>query len=116
MHGLISGNFKLVDSGRKTKDRKIIYNMPEWTYGFSTCIQLCGNQEVTARYISKYISKDFRKLFGNFYYAGGGIKRIPPTTYENVNYDAFEAKPYYVQELGVNFKFIEITEVPRHVT
>ncbi len=111
MHGLVSGNIKLVDSCKKTKDGKSIYNMPEWTYGFSTCILLDGDQEAIARYIAKYISKDFRKIFGNFYYAGGGVKRIPPATYKNVDYDAFEVNPYYVQELGVNFKYVTIKEV-----
>lgn len=110
MHGLISGDFRLVDSGKRTKDGKIIYNMPDWKYGFSTCMEITGDREATARYITKYISKAFRKIFGNFYYAGGRVKRRPPTTYVNVNYDDFDVKPFYVAELGINFKYVTIKE------
>lgn len=110
LHGLIDGNFTLSDSGIRTKDGKMISNMPDWKYGFSTCIEITGDKENTAKYITKYISKDFRKLFGNFYYAGGGIKRIPPTTYENVDYNELDIKPYYVRELGVNFKYYTVKE------
>jgi hypothetical protein len=110
IHGLISGDFELVDSGKKTKDCKTIFNMPQWLFGFSTCIEISGDKENTAKYMTKYISKDFRKIFGNFYYAGGGVRRIPPTTYENADYNAIDAKPYFVTELGINFKYYTVKE------
>lgn len=65
MHGLISGDIKLVDSGHRVGD-KAIYNMPQWKYGWSTAIPTYGKTEHIAKYITKYITKDFRKIFGNF--------------------------------------------------
>ena len=108
LHGLISGNIQLKDSGMKTKEGKTVYNLPEWNYGFSTCIELSGEKKFVSRYITKYISKDFKKIFGNFYYAGGKLLRRPPTTYTNADYDNIDAKGYEVNEIGVSFKYVEV--------
>ena len=105
MHGLMSGPLQLVDSGKKTNNGKTIYNLPEWRYGFSTCIELTGNPQFAAKYLTKYISKDFRKIFGNFYYAGGKIRRRPPTAYTNAPYEQINAPEYEVPEIGVKFKY-----------
>ena len=110
MHGLISGDFQLEASGLFTPDKRSIYNMPDWKYGFSTCIELNGDREKAANYISKYISKEFRKLFGNFYYAGGNVKRWPPTSYTNLDYDSIDAKPYRVPNSNVSIKYLTIRE------
>lgn len=65
IHGLVSGDLELVDSGKKYFD-KIIYNMPQWKYGWSTAVATNGDSESISRYITKYISKEFAKIFGNF--------------------------------------------------
>jgi hypothetical protein len=36
MHGLIRGDFDMIDSHRVTKRGQVVYNMPQWKYGFST--------------------------------------------------------------------------------
>ncbi len=105
LHGLVSGDLKLVDSGKRTTDGKIIYNLPEWKYGFSTAIEITGNIDYTARYITKYITKDCKKIFGNYYYAGGDIVRDVPTRLENRDYDAIDAKEYPVEEANASFKY-----------
>lgn len=110
MHGLVSGSFTLNDSGRKTANGRKIWNMTDWPYGFSTCIEQDGNRERTANYIAKYLSKDFRKIFGNFYYAGGNITRYPPTSYTNMDYDQVNAPPYQVPNSGVSIKYLIIRE------
>lgn len=108
LHGLVSGRFRLVNSGHRTKDGKPVYNMENWRYGFSTCIELTGDQEAVARYIAKYITKDTKKILGNFYYAGGNIQRKPETEYMNLAYDQMEGVPYYVADLGVSFKYVTV--------
>ena len=43
---------------------KIVYNITNWKYGFSTAIQTYGNSATLANYVSKYITKDNRRIFG----------------------------------------------------
>lgn len=107
-HGLMSGRFRLTDSGHRTKDGKVIYNMDDWTYGFSTCIELTGDQEAVARYVAKYVTKDTKKILGNFYYAGGNIQRVPEREYVNLLYDEIDVSANYVPDLGVSFKYLTV--------
>lgn len=105
-HGLISGNIKLMDSGKQTKDGKPIFNMPQWLYGFSTAIELTGESLNVARYITKYISKDFRKVYGSFYFAGGkGLKRSPPVKLYDKSYEQINVQEYYNQGAKLGFKY-----------
>lgn len=119
MHGLISGDLKMIDSGKKTKvqkgskdARKIIYNMPEWTLGWSTAIELDGEQDNVAKYMTKYITKEFRKIFGSFYYAGGrGLVRTPELRVYDCDYDdeAFEdLKEYRPDGVHLWFKYLTV--------
>lgn len=111
LHGLVSGRFKLTDSRHRTKDGRPIYNMVDWPYGFSTCIELKGDREAVAHYIAKYVTKDTQKILGNFYYAGGEIRRTPEREYVNLLYDEIDAPCYYVPDLGVTFKYLTVKEV-----
>lgn len=108
LHGLVSGQLHLTDSCHRTRDGKTVYNLDDWKYGFSTCVELTGDMEAVARYIAKYVTKDTRKIFGNFYYAGGNIRRLPDREYVNLLYDAVDAPAYFVPELGVSFKYLTI--------
>ncbi len=111
MHGLISGNIKLVDSSKKDEHGRTIYNMPQWTLGFSgvTCIE---KKEHLAEYITKYISKDFKKIFGSFYYAGGkGLIRHPPVTLYDTDYFQVNAKEYSVPKANLGYKYLSVDGV-----
>lgn len=77
-------------------------------YGFSTCVKLDGVPEAVAHYITKYVTKDTKKILGNFYYAGGGISRKPEAEYANLDFDDIPAKPYFVPALGINFKYVTV--------
>lgn len=50
---------KLIDSGKKRKDGRVVYNIKSYTLGFSTCTKIdnTGHQPVS-NYIKKYITKD----------------------------------------------------------
>lgn len=108
LHGLVSGNLKLTDSGHKDRHGRTVYNWDDWTYGFSTCIKLDGVPEAVAHYITKYVTKDTKKILGNFYYAGGGISRKPEAEYANLDFDDIPAEPYFVPALGINFKYVTV--------
>jgi hypothetical protein len=111
LHGLISGSIGLTDSRHRTKDGRTVYNIDDWKYGFSTCIELSGDREAVARYIVKYVTKDTQKILGNFYYAGGNIERKPESEYLNLEYEEIEAPDHYVADLGVNFKYLTVKGV-----
>ena len=104
-HGLITGNFNLFDSGKKTKKGQTIYNLKNWDYGFTTCIPLDGNKVATARYICKYITKDTKIILGNLYYAGGGVLREPPKEYDNVPFYQSIGKQYEIGMTGLKVKY-----------
>jgi hypothetical protein len=106
MHGLIKGNMKFIDSGQKTENGKTIYNMPEWKYGYSEAVELNGESNIIAKYITKYIGKGKRKIFGNYYYAGGNIQRNPDVILCNTDYDELDSiKEYGFPELDLWYKY-----------
>lgn len=59
-HGLISGtsNLKLIDSKKKTIKGQTIYNIKDFTFGFTTAISLQLDNEKIYSYITKYITKE----------------------------------------------------------
>lgn len=106
MHGLLSGNFEMIDSGHKTEAGQTIFNMPQWTLGYSTAIALDDQKERVSRYITKYVTKEFRKIFGSFYYAGGhGLVRKPKTRVYDSDYDAVETQEYRPEGVNIWFKY-----------
>lgn len=61
-----------------TTDRgQPVYNMADWTLGFSTCIPIDENYERTCNYIVKYLSKDTQKIFGKWYLASRSLIKRP---------------------------------------
>lgn len=113
-HGLCSGDLKLVDSGKRTDKGQVIYNVPQWRLGFSTAMELYGDYTVVCKYITKYISKDFKKIFGKFYYTCGDLVREPEKTFDNVWFPVVKAdKSYSIDDLNLRFKYItnKLTDV-----
>jgi hypothetical protein len=82
-HGMLSDTLPMVNSGHKTKKRRVIYNLPDWTLGFTTAVRVPEKErERTRNYICKYITKqlDFRagtpeKVGGRWYLSGGELQR-----------------------------------------
>ena len=107
-HGLISGNFNLVDSGLVTKKGQAIYNLKNWDFGFTTCIPLDGNKVATAKYICKYITKDTKPILGNLYYSGGGVIREPDKKYDYVSFYHSIGKQYEIGGTGIKVKYYSI--------
>lgn len=109
MHGLISGNMKYVDSGHETSSGRTIYNMPQWKYGWSTAIEIYNQPEAVCKYITKYVTKDSSKIFGNFYYAGGrGLVRDVKKVVFDSPYNLCNSKEYLVPlaDLNLGFKYL----------
>lgn len=72
---------------------RIVYNLPAWTYGFTTALKLEGNYEQAVNYVCKYISKYLSddldqplptKIGGRWYYSGGALE-TPGLEFYNSN-------------------------------
>ena len=68
-HGFFnSSSLRLVDSGHKTVKGQVIYNLPQFRFGFTTGIKTVGTRSKIANYICKYITKQSDNKIGGRYY------------------------------------------------
>lgn len=61
--------------GCDISDLPVVYNVSDWRYGFSTAIQTYGQMSNLAFYVTKYITKDVKKIFGKFFWSSKNIVR-----------------------------------------
>lgn len=76
-HGFFNDAVRTVDSGHRDSDGHAIYNLPEWTLGFTTAIELYGDYASAVGYVTKYIGKQGVRPMGRWYYSGGAL--LEPT-------------------------------------
>lgn len=113
LHGLLAFERipTLQASGHFDGSLRPIYNLPLWSFGFSTVVRLDDNtQDRVAKYITKYITKELDKIVGNYYYAGGkGLQRTPVDYCIMLPYDSFEGREYVLKE-GMKCKIALVTK------
>lgn len=88
--------------GFKLEDCKDVFNIQDWSFGWTTAIKTYGSKEAVANYIGKYITKGENKIGGRWYYSGGKLNK-PIYTYERVSFDSFDST-YEFNCDGGNFK------------
>lgn len=54
---------------------QVVYNIADWTLGFSTAIPLYGERSAAVAYVCKYVTKSPQKIGGRWYYSGGELRR-----------------------------------------
>lgn len=54
---------------------QVVYNISDWTLGFSTAIHLYGERTAAVAYVCKYVTKSPQKIGGRWYYSGGELRR-----------------------------------------
>lgn len=100
-HGFFSDALEVIDSGtmtgpgwkrprkpRSERDRvawlaegkRVVYNLPGWTLGFTTALEVYGDYQAAVGYVCKYIGKQGEKPGGRWYYSGGDLRR-PEVSY-----------------------------------
>lgn len=72
--------------GCELSDLKIVYNVSDWKYGYSTAIETYGQASNLAFYVTKYITKDVKKIFGKFFWSSKNINRKPKEYYCNSDF------------------------------
>ena len=106
-HGFFSDSLEAVDSGtikppsggkpRRPRSKaqraewlanggQIVYNLPGWSLGFTTAMELYGEYPAAVAYVCKYIGKEGEKPAGRWYYSGGEL-REPKVTYAEMSPD-----------------------------
>lgn len=133
-HGLFNDVLTRTDSGtikrrghkkpqrpRSAKERaawiaeggQIVYNLPSWTLGFTTALELIGDYRKTVAYVCKYIGKDSQKVGGRWYFSGGSLRR-PEAAYTDTDYAAMAAESgaheYRIERLGAKCINIDLEE------
>lgn len=73
-HGFFNDVLNIVESGHSDKNGHVIYNLPDWDFGFTTAIRLYGEYEKAVAYVCKYVGKSSEKIGGRWYYSGGDLK------------------------------------------
>lgn len=130
-HGFFNGALEAVDSctvsmgaGKPRKPRSdaqralwlsegghTVYNLPGWTLGFTTAIELYGEYARAVGYVCKYIGKDGEKVGGRWYYSGGDLGH-PEVTYCDGDLRAMESEPgaysFAVKVAGLSFVLLQV--------
>lgn len=83
-HGFFSDSVEAVDSGHMDKQGHTVYNLPQWSLGFTTAIELYDDYTRAVGYVCKYVGKQGEKPAGRWYYSGGDL-REPEVTYAEIS-------------------------------
>lgn len=107
-HMLCNDVFTFIDSGTKSykgfkkpmfdntarfkginpDNGQTVYNIKEWKLGFSTAIKCYGDHAQLSYYITKYITKDIKKIFGKYYWSSRNILREPVIILSDTDYSS----------------------------
>ena len=83
-HGFFNDCLEVVDSGHTDKQGHPIFNLPQWSLGFTTAIELYDDYVKAVGYVCKYVGKQGEKPAGRWYYSGGDL-REPETAYAEIS-------------------------------
>lgn len=74
-HGFFAGEgLEAVPSGHSDKQGHEIFNLPQWSFGFTAAIRLYGTYSQAVGYVCKYIGKQGgERPMGRWYYSGGDL-------------------------------------------
>lgn len=71
---------------------RVVYNLPAWTLGYTTAMELYGDRHAAVGYVCKYITKAHAKVGGRWYYSGGPLGR-PEVQFLDLNVEDLAADP-----------------------
>jgi len=83
-HGFFNDVLEVVDSGHRDKAGHVVYNLPQWSLGFTTAIELYDDYRKAVSYVCKYIGKQGEKPAGRWYYSGGTLE-LPQVQYADLS-------------------------------
>ena len=83
-HGFFNDCLEVVDSGHTDKQGHKIFNLPQWSLGFTTAIELYDDYQKAVGYVCKYVGKQGEKPAGRWYYSGGDLHE-PKVSYAEIS-------------------------------
>lgn len=93
----------------------VVYNIPEWKYGYTTAIELYYHKDDyniaqrnfrIASYITCYITKNVKGIFGKFYWSSHNILKRPDCEYFNIDFDTLKAQYQSNINDAVKYKYL----------
>ena len=106
-HGFFTDAVRAVESGHTDGAGHKVYNLPEWTLGFSTAIELYGTYSSAVGYVCKYVRKQDEKIGGRWFYSGGKLAK-PAVSYPDVEWrEAHEAGGYEFSVGGSSYVILK---------
>lgn len=85
-HGFMAGEGLIAADSGVQWDGRPVYNLPQWTLGFTTAQRLYGEYTAAVGYCCKYIGKQAgERPLGRWYYSGGALAK-PEKTYITLDY------------------------------
>ena len=116
-HGFFNDAVKAVFSGHRDREGHPVYNLPAWSLGFTTAIELYGDYHAAVGYVCKYIGKQGEKPGGRWYYSGGALQR-PRVSFADLGPRDLEALQqeggvyrFDVPEAGLSFALLRARPV-----
>lgn len=107
LHGLCNDVLERVDGGHKTRQGRPVYNLPDWTYGFTTAVCIPPEEYArTVSYITKYVTKSVDKVGGRWFYSGGALVQ-PEVSLSDMDFDDLDARALPIPNAGVVIKCAE---------
>lgn len=94
-HGFFNDALEAVDSGHTDKNGHKVYNLPDWTWGFTRAVELYGDHHAAVGYCCKYIGKGDRKIGGRWYYSGGDLAQPEE---QEIDLNCFELREMMTEE------------------
>lgn len=92
-HGFFSDAVRVTDSGHTDDHGRKIYNLPQWTLGFTAAMELYGEYAAAVAYVCKYIGKqDGERPLGRWYYSGGALVE-PKREYADMDFREMQERP-----------------------
>lgn len=85
-HGFMAGEGLIAADSGVQWDGRPVYNLPQWTLGFTTAQRLYGQYSAAVGYCCKYIGKQQgQRPLGRWYYSGGALAK-PEKRYATLAY------------------------------
>ena len=85
-HGFMAGEGLIAADSGVQWDGRPVYNLPQWSLGFTTAQRLYGQYSAAVGYCCKYIGKQQgQRPLGRWYYSGGSLAK-PEKRYATLAY------------------------------
>lgn len=83
---------------------KTVYNISDWSFGFSMAILLDNERLRVSNYVTKYITKGNDKIFGRYYWSSRNLVKSTNVIFTNTDYNSLNLKEY-TPVFGCSFKY-----------